>query len=219
MLVEQLKLTRVMRPSDSLSIRNERERQLVKQLVAEYRTLPEEKRRQLPGLLNNLGKLELAAGDFGEAQHKFQTVATMESDPKLQAEAHYNAYQAALQRQEWAAALVSIQKASALDPGRFAPFPLDKYEPIRILGAGGFGVAFLCRHKLMKDNVVVKTLQTEELDCNVSRDNCRIIASCNSILRRSRAMRRSWMGSGMDSAVAEQHTGRTPRRKNIPAAR
>ena len=169
-LVEQRQLQhREVRPGDSMSIRNEGEMQLVKQLVAKYRTLPEEKRRQLPELLSNLGKLELAAGDFGEAQQKFQNVATMESDPKLQAEAHYNASQAALQRQDWAGALASIRQAAAIDPARFTPFPLDRYEPTRILGAGGFGVAYLCHHKFMKDNLVVKTLQSEELDCNVDR--------------------------------------------------
>ena len=166
-LLERLQLQgRELRPSDSMSIRTEGERQLVKQLVTEYRSLPEEKRRQLPGLLSNLGKLELAAGDFGEAQQKFQTVANMVSDPKAQAEAHHNAYQAALERQQWAEALASLRQAVALDPARFAPFP-DRYEPTSILGAGGFGVAFLCHHKFMKANIVVKTLQSDELDCDV----------------------------------------------------
>ncbi len=35
---------------------------------------------------------------------------------------------------------------------------MGKYQPRRILGAGGFGVAFLCRHKYMNADVVVKTL-------------------------------------------------------------
>src|ERR1019366_5603273 len=82
--------------------------------------------------------------------------------------AHYNAYQAALQRQDWLAALASIRQAILLDAARFAPFPAD-YEPTRILGAGGFGVAFLCHHKHMDDDVVVKTLQSDELDCDVVR--------------------------------------------------
>jgi tRNA A-37 threonylcarbamoyl transferase component Bud32 len=159
---------REVRPSDSMSIRGDEEQHFVKQLVVQYRALPEERRRQLPGLLNNLGKLELAAGDFGEAQQKFQIVAKMESDATAKAEAHYNAYQAALQRQAWVGALASIRQAIALDAARFSPVP-DEYEPTRILGAGGFGVAFLCHHKFMNDDVVVKILQSEELDCNVDR--------------------------------------------------
>ena len=51
-----------------------------------------------------------------------------------------------------------------LDPGRFAPFPFDRYEPKRILGAGGFGVVFLCEHRHLGRPVVIKSLMTSELD-------------------------------------------------------
>jgi WD40 repeat protein/serine/threonine protein kinase len=155
--------SREVRPSDSLSIRNEEERQLVKQLVAEYRRLPEEQRRQLPALLNNIGKLEVVAGEFEAAQRDFQAAAALTPDPKAQAEAHFNAYQAALERQDWAEALASLREATALDAGRFAPFPLEQYEPQRILGAGGFGVAFFCRNTLSGGRVVIKTLRGEGL--------------------------------------------------------
>ena len=37
----------------------------------------------------------------------------------------------------------------------------------RILGAGGFGVAFLCRHRYMNADVVVKTLTGDDLDRGV----------------------------------------------------
>ena len=50
-----------------------------------------------------------------------------------------------------------------LDGKRYAPFPVGKYHPIRILGAGGFGTAFLCRHKYMNAEVVVKTLHLDAL--------------------------------------------------------
>ncbi len=119
-LVERSQLqNREVRPSDSLSIRNEGERQLVKKLVAEYRALPEEQRRN-PSLLNNVGKLEIVAGDFEAAQRDFQAVATMTPEPRAQAEAHYNAYQAALERCAWSEALLELKQASRLDPSRFA---------------------------------------------------------------------------------------------------
>jgi uracil-DNA glycosylase family 4 len=41
---------------------------------------------------------------------------------------------------------------------------MDKYQPKRILGAGGFGVAFQCRHKYLNADVVVKSLLGEDLD-------------------------------------------------------
>ena len=58
---------RELRPADSMSIHNEGERKLVKQLVERYRTLPEGERRKLPALLNAVGKLEVVVGNFDAA--------------------------------------------------------------------------------------------------------------------------------------------------------
>src|SRR5208283_2997555 len=54
-------------------------------------------------------------------------------------------------------------EAAALDANHFAPFPLRKYEPRRILGAGGFGTAILCYDSRMHRDVVIKTLHQAEL--------------------------------------------------------
>jgi uracil-DNA glycosylase family 4 len=160
-------MNREVRPRDSLSIRGDGERALVKQLVLRYRDLPEERRRELPALLNALGKLEVAAGDFSGAQRDFASVAELVADPKAQAEAHFNAYRAALERREWDAGLDALREAVRLDRSRFTPFPMEKYQPRRILGAGGFGVAFLCRHKYMNADVVVKALLGDDLERGV----------------------------------------------------
>ncbi len=166
--LEQRQLERrELRPSDSLSIRGDTERKLVKQLVSRYRALPEEQRAKTPALLNAIGKLEVVAGDFDAAQKDFQQVATLVSDTSAKAEAHFNAYQAALERRDDATALTELISAVKLEAKRFAPFPIGKYHPQRILGAGGFGVAFLCRHKELKADVVVKTLANEDLGRDV----------------------------------------------------
>jgi serine/threonine protein kinase len=159
---------RELHPGDSLSLRGDTERQLVKGLVARYRVLPEDERRRLPALLNAVGKLEVAAGDFEAAQRDFQKVATLVPDPKARAEAQHNGYQAALERRAWPEALAALHEAARLDPQRFGPFPLDKFEPERILGAGGFGVAFLCRNRHSGSRVVVKTLRSDTLERNVA---------------------------------------------------
>lgn len=167
-LLDQHQLQRrELRPADSLSIRSDNERQLVKQLVARYRGLPEGERQQVPALLNAIGKLEVVAGDFDAAQKDFQAVALMEPDNKAKAEAHFNAYQTALERRDWNTALRELLSAVKLDAKRFAPFPVGKYHPQRILGAGGFGVAFSCRHKELKADVVVKTLTSDDLSRDV----------------------------------------------------
>ncbi len=157
-------VNREVRATDSLSLRNDQERSLVKQLVARYRGLPEERRQQMPALLNALGKLEVAAGDFRSAQADFVTVAGLAGDVKARAEAHANAHRAALEARDWNTALAELLEAIKLDPARFAPFPVDKYRPRRILGAGGFGVAFLCEHRFLKAHVVVKTLSDADLE-------------------------------------------------------
>jgi uracil-DNA glycosylase family 4 len=162
-------LQHALRPRDSLSIRGDGERDLVKEVVARYRALPAEQRRCLPALLNGIGKLEVATGDFQAAQRDFASVAELVSDTPARAEAHHNACRAALERRHWDTALAELRQAMALDPGRFSPFPQDKYEPVRILGAGGFGVAFLCRHRYLNADVVVKTLAGEDLDRDVEK--------------------------------------------------
>ena len=73
----------------------------MKQLVARYRALPEGDRKEVPALLNAIGKLEVVAGDFDAAQKDFQAVALLEQDNKGQAEAHYNAYLASLEKRDW----------------------------------------------------------------------------------------------------------------------
>ena len=156
--------SRVVRPSDSLSIRSDSERQHAKQVIQDFRSLPEANRQQAPGLISLVGKLEVATGDFAAAQRDFQEAAKLAVDKNSKAEAHYNAYQSALERKAWSDALSSLREAVAIDAPRFAPFPFSKYEPKQILGAGGFGVVFKCRHTITNADVVVKSLTTTELD-------------------------------------------------------
>lgn len=156
-------LHRELRPADSLSIRGEAERHMVKQVVARYRALPPEQQRQFPALLNALGKLEVAVGEYQDAERDFESVAQQVSDPRAQAAAHLNAFHAALERRGWDKALKELRQAVALGGPQLAPFPIDRYEAERILGAGGFGVAFLCRHRHSKASVVIKALRADDL--------------------------------------------------------
>jgi tetratricopeptide (TPR) repeat protein len=169
-LLEQHQLQRrELQPQDSLSLHGDAERRLVKEVVARYRALPEDQRRRLPALLNAVGKLEVASGDFASARQDFRRLAEITPDAGARAEAHHNGYRTALEAGAWPEALTELLAATRLDPGRFAPFPLDKYEPLHILGAGGFGVAFLCRHRNSGTQVVVKALFAADLERDVSR--------------------------------------------------
>lgn len=167
-LLEQFQLqNRAVRPSDSMSVRSNGERQQVEDLVGKYRALPEAERLQRPELLNAVGKLEVVTGEFAAAQQDFQAVAQMEGDPKVRAEAYHNAYLAALERGHWGEALDALRNAVQLDPERHAPFPRSHYEARRILGAGGFGVVYLCHHRHLERLVVVKSLLQSELDRDI----------------------------------------------------
>jgi serine/threonine protein kinase len=152
------------RTRDSLSIRGDAERRLVKEVISRYRELSEERRRELPALLNAIGKLEVASGEFDAAQTDFEAVAELVDDPRAKGEARVNAYHTALERRDWNAALTALLDAVRHDDLTFAPFPVSRYRPLRILGAGGFGVAFLCRHEALGVDVVVKTLHDDDLD-------------------------------------------------------
>lgn len=146
------------------SIRSEDERRAVRALLARFRQLPAEQQQHMPALLNGLGKLQVGAGAFEEARQTFAEVARIAPEDQARAEASYNAYRAALEQKHWDDALRALAEAVKLDGPRFAPFPLKQYRSRRILGAGGFGVAFLCKDAKWDEDVVVKTLHADELD-------------------------------------------------------
>src|SRR5262245_50710611 len=130
----------------------EEERRAVKALLARFRRLPEGEQRRVPALLNGLGKLQVGVGDFEGAGRSFAAVADAAEEDDARAEAHHNAYRTALEREEWDGALAALRQAVSLAPQRFAPFPLHRYEPARILGAGGFGTALLCRDRHLDED-------------------------------------------------------------------
>jgi tetratricopeptide (TPR) repeat protein len=151
-------------PRDGLALRRESEREVVQDLVKRFRNLPPEQQRKLPALLNSLAQLEVVVGEIEAGQQDFQEVARLVADPISQAEAHHNVYRAALERRDWNDALAALRRAVALDLDAFEPFPFSRFEPQRILGAGGFGVTFLCLDRKSETTVVVKSLRPDSLD-------------------------------------------------------
>ncbi|MFO0799280.1 MAG: protein kinase [Gemmataceae bacterium] len=157
-------LDKPVEPKHSLSLRTDRERELVKELLTQVRGLPDEARAARPQLVTDVGKLQLAVGDFAGAGESFAVAAAIAESAPERAEAFHNAYRTKLEQDDFPGALADLRQAVELDTARFAPFPFDKYPPDRILGAGGFGVTFLCRHKLTAAPVAVKSIHDGGLD-------------------------------------------------------
>jgi tetratricopeptide (TPR) repeat protein len=157
---------RELRPSDTCSVQNEAERQLIRQLMEQVRQLPESVRQRAPELLAQLGKAAVLCGDLDAAVQYFLQAAQMyqqRRDREQQAEAYYNAYRTFLEKSEWNQALAALDKAVQLAPDRFSPFPVYELAALRILGAGAFGVTFLCQYRHTKAKVAVKVFNTAML--------------------------------------------------------
>ena len=122
---------------------------------------------RFPQLGLDVSRLEIVAGDFPAALTDAREATQRLVDAGAKAEAHHAAYRAALELRQWDEALAELQKAIALD-ARYAPFPVHGQEVLSILGAGGFGVAFLCRNRYSGGQIVIKTFEDEGIDRDVA---------------------------------------------------
>jgi len=155
---------RSLRPLDTVSLRTEADCRQVRDLVRGYQGLPAGQKKELPALLHAVGKLEVAAGDVEAGKQRLAEAARLAGDRPGAAAAHFDAFLAAVEARDLDAALASYGEAVRRGGAPFALFPPGKYQPERILGAGGFGVAFLCRDVDTGGRVVVKALRGETLD-------------------------------------------------------
>jgi formylglycine-generating enzyme required for sulfatase activity len=151
----------------SVSYRDESERRLIEEVKRRYRALSDDQRRQFPQLGLDVSRLEIVAGDFPAALTDAREAAQRLGESRAKADAHHAAYRAALELRQWDEALGELQEAIAQD-ARYAPFPVHGHEVLSILGAGGFGVAFLCRNRYSGGRIVVKGFEIEGIDRDVA---------------------------------------------------
>ncbi len=158
------------RLTDGIALQGQEDEKLLAAFDLEVRAIPEAE-RQRPDLVLINARMASAKGRHDQAISDYHRVAEATSDQRVRAEARYGAYRATLERasrskkpEDWTAALAELTEAAKLDPHRYAPFDLGKYQPMKILGVGGFGVTFLCRHRVGEGRVVIKTLLEEQSD-------------------------------------------------------
>jgi serine/threonine protein kinase len=89
------------------------------------------------------------------------------TDEIAQGEAHMNAYEVALKRRDYGAAIREMVEAAKIDGRRFAPFPVGKYLPQRVIAVDRTGAAFLCKHKIRNGPVVAKALRDDDLSRSI----------------------------------------------------
>ena len=149
----------------TVSITNEKEREVLRKLRDEYRKLPSE--QQNVEALTLLADSLSAAGQFSQAQEMHAEAArrAAAANKGLAARNHYQHYRDACELGQWPEALAALLEAVRLDPA-YRPFSLVQYVPQAILGAGGFGTVLRCedRYAAAEERAVaVKTLHTAEL--------------------------------------------------------
>lgn len=159
-LVRRLGLAdRPLAHGDALAPYDDADRARARALLQEVARLPSHRRPATAKALSNLGRLRLVTGDYNGARLDFTAAAALAEDDA--AVAWFDAYRAAVAGRRHDEALDALNQALELAPDGFAPFPLDDYEPLRVLGSSAFGVLFLCRERDGGGRVAIRALTDE----------------------------------------------------------
>lgn len=103
-------------------------------------------------------------GGLQKAEHFFLTAkesAHTNNNTINEALALNNLFHLYIQQLAYQKALDSYRNAVRLNPQAHMLFPKESYHPLKILGAGGMGCAFLCEEPYTQQQVVVKTFWEE----------------------------------------------------------
>lgn len=111
-----------------------------------------------PALAHRLGLIAAVAGHYRYSWPLLRSAAY--AMPLGSAERHWALHNwrlAALEGHAWSSALEAVQMLAREAPEE-APFPVERYEPVRMLGVGGFAEVYLCCAIATGEEVVVKSL-------------------------------------------------------------
>lgn len=150
------------------------DRHLVRTWSADFRAFGRQSNLQfprLPELLNALARVEFHLGEFQSAQKDFQALSSIAPTIESQAQARYNAFRACLERPNYVDAIVELRQAVVLEPMKYTPVHLDRFDPERIMGADSTGLALKCfrRDSLTKgEPILVRTLYPDTIDRDIT---------------------------------------------------
>jgi formylglycine-generating enzyme required for sulfatase activity/tetratricopeptide (TPR) repeat protein len=153
-LMQHLGLEDRVKPRDEFSQHNDRSLKLIAQALKEIERVPHSARGYSVAAIH-MGSVLSSAGNLERAEQLFEQARDSARRPDEQALASFNLFQVRLRRKAYPEALAALEAAVAIDAARYALHNTAKYPVERILGAGGMGVAFLCRDRL-RGHVVVK---------------------------------------------------------------
>jgi len=148
-------LSAQIKPRDEFTQHNSESLQLIRAAFAKLKQVPANHLQY--SQLAIIGASVLSStGALAEAEQSLIEAMEIAKNDADRALAAFNLFQVRLRNGDLVSALRDLQAAIAINPSRYALHEIDKYPIERILGAGGMGVVFLCRHKLRKQRVVVK---------------------------------------------------------------
>lgn len=165
--------------SDSFAIRPA-ENNKVKEFFHRFQNFQEQTDPEnLLNLQIELGSLLTAIGHTEEAEKILQESQNMVLDTALKAVIAYNRFINFTQGGDFKSAYTVYMHSMDLSGNALQLFETRKYRPQQILGAGGFGVVFLCLSKVWGP-VVVKSLLRPESDVNTVIENAKSLAKTDS---------------------------------------
>lgn len=145
------------------------DRQLTRAWTIQFRGLTKAMQAKLPSLLDMLARVEYSVGEFQNAQRDFMALALLGEDQDLQAMARFHAFRSAIERPNFPDASVELRYAASLSPRLFAPVQLDRFDPEQLVYSDVIGHTIRCttRNTLQREDVFVRTLETQYLDRTV----------------------------------------------------
>jgi serine/threonine protein kinase len=155
MVIEHHGISPQIKARDEFTVHNSTSLKLIGEAVSLLKQLPTQN-PEYSRISIMVGSALSSSGDLDEAEHLFTKAIEQSEKNDEKALAYFNLFQLQVRRGTYPQALEHLQAAIKLD-SRYALHDTHKYPIERLLGAGGMGCVFLCRHRLRaKKRVVVK---------------------------------------------------------------